>query len=215
MSSEIEPFLATEISGDVREVWDRFDSETRFEHALLRGYLDLGQKRSLAILAERLDVPRERLQQLSVKHSWVARAASFDDDHTRRALAELEGEGVEMRERHAAASKALIEKAMAAADAVDPRFIQARDIPTWLDVAAKLERLSRGVQDAPKRVEITGKDGGPIEVANNMSAEERKALMSQIQEQLDKRLGQPAIEGGVIDNIIEGEIVPDDEGPSA
>lgn len=206
--SEIEPFNPSELEGDSRMSYDRLDDETLYEHALLKGYLDLGSRRSLAVLAERLDVSRDRLQNLSARHSWVARAAEFDAEHTRRALAELEGEGIEMRERHAAAAKTLIAKALAAAEAVDPRFIQPRDVPTWLDVAAKLERLSRGVQDAAKRVEITGKDGGPIEVANNMSSEERKALLAGIQEQLEKRLKPAANE---LEAIIDAVVVDEEE----
>lgn len=203
MNTEVEPFRVEEISGDVRATYDRLDGEGHHDYALFKGYLDLGSKRSVRLLADRIAVGRDKLQMLCVRNSWVVRAADFDQELTRRALAELEGEGLEMRGRHAAAAKEIMEKAMEAVRHLDARFLIPRDIPVWIDVASKLERSSRGVQDAAKRVEVTGAGGGPIEVANSLSAEDRRALLAAVNEQIAIRLS-PEIEQGIVDaEVIE------------
>jgi hypothetical protein len=213
MSSEIEPvphFSAGEISGEVRRSFDRLDGEVPEDYALFRGYINMGAGRSMRTLAERIGVGRERLQALSLKNSWVTRATEHDDEITRKALAELEGQGIEMRTRHAEDAKLIIEKAMEAVQHVRPEFMSPRDIPVWIDVATKLERSSRGVQDAAKRVEITGAGGGPIEVANAMTSEDRREMLARVNAEIAKRLAPPELDG----EIVEGEIV-DDSGESS
>lgn len=204
--SPVPPVQPEEFFGDVRQTFDRLDGEGPADHALFRGYLDLGPNRSLALLSGRVVVDRVRLQALAVRNAWAARAADFDADVTRRALLELEGEGTAMRKRHAQAARVVFEKAVAAAEICNPNFMQPRDIPVWLDVAAKLERASRGVGEAAKRVEITGAGGGPIEVAQGLSADDRRALMAAIQDQIAVRLATGQIEADVLD----GEVVEDD-----
>lgn len=204
MTQEIQPFSVEEISGDTRSTWDRLDGESTGDYALFKGYLDMGQKRSVRGLAERIAVGRDKLQMLCVRNSWVLRATDFDNDVTRRALAELEGEGIEMRGRHAEAAKEIMAKAMEAVKNLDPRFLIPRDIPVWIDVASKLERSSRGVQEAAKRVELTGAGGGPIEVANNLGADDRRALLAAINEQIEQRLAPPEIEG-----VLDAEVIED------
>lgn len=209
-STEIEPFAAEEISGDVRAPWDRLDGEAPEDYALFRGYLDQGAARNIRVLAERVAVPRDRCQRLSVTNSWVVRAAEFDADVTRKALAELEGEGIEMRARHAEVAKEIMAKAMDAVEFIDPRFLQARDIPVWIDVASKLERTSRGVQES-KRIELTGAGGGPIEVANNLGANDRRALLAAVNEQIAQRLKAPELEIGPVDGVDDHEEIIDAE----
>lgn len=202
MSGELVPVAPEEFFGDVRASYDRLDGEGPTEHAFFRGYLDLGPKRSLAQLSGRLVVDRARLQALATKNSWIARAADFDAEVTRKALAELEGEGTAMRARHATAARAVFEKAVQAAELARPEFMAPRDIPVWLDVAAKLERASRGIGEGAKRVEITGAGGGPIEIAQSLAADDRRALMAAINEQIASRLAV-----GELTDVVDGEIV--------
>lgn len=202
--ASVPPVGPEEFFGDTRQSFDRLDGEGPQEHAYFRGYLDLGPKRTLALLSGRIVVDRTWLHHLAAKNSWVARAADFDADVTRRALAALEGEGIEMRSRHAQAARVVFEKAVQAAELANPQFMQPRDIPLWLDVAAKLERASRGVGDAAKRIEVTGADGGPIEIANGLAADDRRALMAAIQDQIAARLAT-----GEITDVLDGEVVED------
>jgi F0F1-type ATP synthase delta subunit len=68
-----------------------------------------------------------------------------------------------------------------------------------------LERLSRGATDT-KRIELTGKDGGPITVAQELTADQRRELLGAAAAELNKRIKQQAIE----ESIIDGEVVEDE-----
>lgn len=213
MKAEVErvpPVEVTEYEGDERAPWDRLDGEHPADHALFRGYLNLGPKRTIRDLSDRLPTfGLGTLKLLSKRNSWVARAAEFDALQIRRALDELEGEGVSMRARHAEAARLVFEKAVVAAEMTRPEFMQPRDIPVWLDIAAKLERASRGVGEAAKRIEVTGANGGPIEVANGLAAEDRRALMAAIQEQIASRLSTGELTEA---DVLDGEVVEDEPG---
>ena len=204
----VEPVTPDEYLSDKRQCWDRLDDEPIEDFAAFRAYREMGKARSIAKLADAADIPRSALQRLSARNSWVARVEQYDAECHRLALASLEDGQLPMRERHAEMAAKLMAKVDKAVELVDPRFIHPRDIPIWMDVSAKLERISRGATDT-KRIEITGKDGEPIKVATEMTSEDRKALLDQMAAELEKR--QKAVLADAIDNIIEGEIVEDDE----
>jgi hypothetical protein len=173
---------------------------------VFEAYRKLGPGRSQKTVCLMLHLPLSSTAIIAKRNSWLARAESWDAEVKRLALAGLEDSQVEMRDRHANLSAKLLEKAETAITMADPRFIHPRDIPIWIDVAAKLERLSRGVTDT-KRVELTGKDGGPITVAQELTPGQRRELLAAAHAELGKRVQQTALEEG----ILEGEIVEDDD----
>ncbi len=209
--TEIERVEPDEYFGDERQPFDRLDNEPKDHFELFKFYLSLGSRRSIKHVCETTGLNRSRVQPIATKQSWVSRAESYDMDTARAALKALEGDESqqEMRQRHIEIARSLVEKAGQAAELMDPHFISARDVPTWLDVAAKLERASKGLLDT-KRLEVTGKGGDPIKIVNEMSAEERRELMKEARAELDRRLGKPEIEAIIEAEIVEDEVIEDE-----
>ncbi len=185
--------------------YDAFDDESDAEFLLAKAYFDLGPKRSLRRLADATGASLTRVQGLAKRHSWVARADALDEETIRQATREIEGGTAEMRERHAEAAKLGFDIVMEGMKNIRPEFLSTRDMAALLDITSKLERMSRGVQET-KRVEVTGKDGGPIELVAKMDPEERRALMRDAQAELARRLA-----GTVTEEVIEGEIVSESQ----
>lgn len=206
MSSEViaqDPF---EPVFDQQGVWDRLDNESVEDFRLFVLYREMGHTRSLARLSVRIFMPRGDLLRLSKQHSWTRRAEEYDTEHTRLAILEIEREVPDMRKRMAEGAKMMMQKALDAAENFPTNAINARDLPVWIDISSKLERASRGVSDAPKKVEITGKDGGSIQV-EAMPSSQRDELLAGIAAELMRRGLMPAIEPA----IYEGEIVEDED----
>lgn len=199
------PVHAEEFLGDRRQSWDRLDDEALEDFEMFACYREMGKgTRSIKAVAVEFDFSPRTIQRVASRNSWLARVEPYDDECHRLALVSLEGDTIAMRQRHARMAAVLLDKAEQAANLADPRFMHPRDIPVWLDVAAKLERLSRGVTET-KRVEVTGKDGGAIQVANELTSQDRRALLSAAAAELNKRLKASELE-----NIIEGEVIDDD-----
>ncbi len=86
-----------------------------------------------------------RLREWSSTHSWLDRAHEYDyyvdsikREHNEEAI-------IEMSTRHANYSLQIQEKAIEALKLVKPENIKPLDLIRWLDVAVKIERLSRGL----------------------------------------------------------------------
>lgn len=199
------PVHAEEFLSDKRAIWDRLDDEAFEDFEFFRVYREQGcGVRSIRATALEVGFSHRTVQRVSTRNSWLARVEEYDLECQRRAVVTLEGSQLAMRQRHANLAEKMLAKGEAAFDLLDPRFMHPRDLGVIIDVAAKLERLSRGVTET-KRVEITGKDGGAIQVANELSAQDRRALLEAASVELSKRLKQTEL-----DNVIEGEVIDDD-----
>lgn len=183
--------------------WDQRDDETGKAYAAFLKYLEQPRNsRTLAGAAratygDRGVLPTGlavgRIRAWASDNEWEARARAYDqhlDDIKRQAA---EDEAREMGLRHAREAQ-LIEqvllapaKALAQRVARDPEARILFDKMTDAELArlvdragrghalvARFERLSRGMSDG--RVEVTGKDGGPIE----MSIEDARETLAPI-----------------------------------
>src|ERR1700742_848441 len=210
MSQEIErvePVSAAEYYGDERETFDRLHGESRREHQWAMHYFRLGKKRTFKEVAGYFEVGRQEIQLTAERHSWVTRSRAFDDYEESRRLADIEGAQLQTREKHMALLASMREKVEAKLSTLDVFAMSPRDLPAYVETLIKYERLTVGLGDAPKKIEITGKDGGAIQVAD-MPADERRQLMADIQAQIASRL--KAIETAAEEDVIEGEIVDGD-----
>jgi hypothetical protein len=89
--------------------------------------------------------------------------AVWDDEQDRIAREALSRGVVAMRKRHADIAMAMEAKALRALQKIPPEDMSPRDISTMVDVASKIERLSRGevTEKTENKTEI---DGGQIHV---------------------------------------------------
>lgn len=145
------------------EPWDRREKESTKAYEAFCIYRDLGIDRSLAKVAEKCQKSGSLIGRWSREHDWVKRAAKWDDEQERieREIAQREQAKAirEMRKRHADLAKAMLIKSAKALARIPDDEIKPGDVSRMVDVASKLERISRGdVGDV-----IEERDGGKAE----------------------------------------------------
>jgi len=140
------------------EIWERQKNESSKAYAAFCVYRDLGPERSLEKVRQNLDKPRTRkwLGEWSVKYNWVERAQAYDDYIERKKREEKENAILEMAERHAKLAMAFQQRVAQRLQQIDPAELSPSDMAKWLDIATKLERLSRGEPTEIGKQEVQG-----------------------------------------------------------
>ncbi len=128
------------------EVWERQPGESSKAYAVFCVYRDLGPERSLEKVVPKLGKRRAKqvLERWSVKYGWVARVHAYDDYIERKKREEKEKAILEMAERHAREAMAIQQKALERLRDIDPSELSPFELIRWIEVAVKIERLSRG-----------------------------------------------------------------------
>lgn len=140
--------------------WERQPDENPKPFEAFCYYRDMGTGRSIRAVAAKLDKSETLIGRWSSKHNWVERVAAWDDEQERieREIAQKEQaqEIRKMRKKHADLASAMLIKATKALARIPDDEIKAGDLTRMVDVASKLERISRG--DVGEVVEE--RDGG-------------------------------------------------------
>jgi len=123
-------------------------------------YRDLGAERSTAAVARSLGRSKTLIDRWSSRHGWVARARARDDEIDRQTTAAKLREAVEMEDRHGRAAVALQARALQALQDIQGDKVSPRDLTYMMDIAVKIERLSRG--QPSERVELVGQLVTPL-----------------------------------------------------
>lgn len=113
-------------------------------------------ERSAAKVAEELGKSENLIYRWCSQWNWVERAALYDAEQLRRRRVQQEKEIANMRKRHATLATNMLAKAAKALQTKAPEELTPQDIKAFVDVASKLERISRG--DSGEVVEE--RDGG-------------------------------------------------------
>lgn len=146
--------------GNTPEPWERRENETTKAYEAFCIYRDMGRERSLSKVAEKQQKSGSLIGRWSRENDWVERAAKWDDEQDRieREIAQKEQAKAikDMRKRHADLGQAMLIKAARALAKIPDDEIKPGDISRMVDVASKLERISRG--DVGEVVEE--RDGG-------------------------------------------------------
>jgi len=140
------------------EIWERQKNENSKAYAAFCIYRDMGVERSIEKVYEKRSKrgPLSRLKNWSVKYNWVKRANAYDDYLERKKREKNEKEILEMAERHAKLAKAFQQRIAQALQQIDPAQLSPSDMAKWLEIATKLERLSRGVPTEIGKQEVQG-----------------------------------------------------------
>lgn len=139
----------TETTTSTPKPWERQERETPKSFAAFCVYRDMGpQDRTLAKTADVVGKSTSLMDTWSQKYGWVNRAAEWDNEQDRikrEAEQKAQIEAIkEMRKRHTKVAVKMINKADAALDEILAGEIKPADIPRIVDIATKLERISRG-----------------------------------------------------------------------
>ena len=128
--------------------WDRQQGETSKAYEAFCIYRDMGIQRSLGKVAEVLQKSETLMGRWSGANKWVKRAAAWDDEQERieREAAQKEQAKAirEMRKRHSDLAQAMLIKSARALARIPDDEIKAGDVSRMVDIASKLERISRG-----------------------------------------------------------------------
>ncbi len=141
------------------EIWERQNNEKSKAYAAFCVYRDLGPDRSLEKTREILGKSAGYTRWMhtwSSKYDWVARAQAYDDYIEKKKREKNEKEILEMADRHAKVAKAFLLIIAQRLQQIDPAQLSPADMAKWLDVATKLERLSRGVPTEIGKQEVQG-----------------------------------------------------------
>lgn len=130
--------------GNTPEPWERQPEETPKAFEAFCVYRDLGPERSIAKAGKQLGKNRVTLEQWSSKYEWVKRCTAWDTEQDRIARQDQQKEIKKMRKRHAGIAAAMLVKAATALQRLPDDEISASEISRMVDVASKLERISRG-----------------------------------------------------------------------
>lgn len=146
--------------------WERMEGESIQAFNSFVEYRDMQPKRVVN------RVKNKSAKNWSQKYKWVDRAKAYDDflDEIRRK--EQQKDIAKMRDRHAKVATEMLDKAQTALAMLDPDDVSAQDIARLVDIATKLERISRG--DAGEVVEQReAEDKAPSPIAFYMPTNSR------------------------------------------
>lgn len=163
-------------------------------------YRDLGPTRSVAKAARSLQKDAHFLRQLSAKNAWVDRAMAFDAFLDRASVESLVRGRTQMRQEYADIADLAKKKIVARLRTLDPDEMSVRDLATWLDLTAKIERQARGEADKTLRIE------GELTVVDQLPTDQRRSLMEEARRVLNARLGvkdSPELEAYVDAEVVE------------
>lgn len=124
--------------------WERQPNETAKQFEAFCTYRDMGKKRSQEATAEKLSKSRALVSRWSSQNNWVERVAAWEDEQDRLIRIELTRDIGAMRKRHADIAQSMLIKASRALLRIPDDEIKPADISRMVEVASKLERLSKG-----------------------------------------------------------------------
>ncbi|WHH58296.1 hypothetical protein [Petroclostridium sp. X23] len=131
-----------------KEPWERLPDETAKAFEAFAVYRDLGPSRGIREVARRLDKSRTLIGEWSSKYGWVERALSWDAEQDRLNRLEQLEEIKKMKKRHADLATDMLAKAAKGLKNLSLKEMTAANITMMIDIAAKLERVSRGEPDS-------------------------------------------------------------------
>ena len=134
--------------GNETKPWERQDGESAKAFAAFLAYLQLGEKRSLRAVAQKLLKSYTLISRWSRTYQWVDRAAAYDAEQWRAEREQEKRDARKMRKRQLEAAEAYQQKAMDAFNLLSPSDLKPGEILRFYMEAAKLERELRRDADA-------------------------------------------------------------------
>lgn len=126
------------------EPWERQLNESPQAFEAFAAYRDMGAARSTAKVSRKLCKSVSLMNRWSAEHDWVKRVAAWDAERDRVARETQIKDIVEMRQRHAATAKQMMDLADTALKNINPMDVTVNEISRLVESASKLERISRG-----------------------------------------------------------------------
>lgn len=124
--------------------WERQEDESTKAYEAFCVYRDMGIQRSVRKVARELNKSETLMARWSTTYNWVDRAAAWDSEQDRVVRQQQLDDIKKMRKRHATLAEDMLLKAAQALKFIPEDEVKASDISRLVEVASKLERISRG-----------------------------------------------------------------------
>ena len=126
------------------ELWERQEGETNKQFEAFCIYRDMGIDRTHRKVANELGKSTNLIHRWASMNDWTERVKAYDDEQDRLNRIAQQKEIAQMRKRHANVASKMIEKALEALEAIDALDVGAGNVSRLVEVATKVERISRG-----------------------------------------------------------------------
>jgi hypothetical protein len=190
--------------------WERLPNESPQAFQAFAIYRDMGAERSLAKVAQQTGKSKALMDRWSARDHWVMRADSWDVESDRVHRAYLVAHRRDVDRRQLRLAGVMQSKIVEALNALDVKKLTPRDIAYWLDVTTKVQRAALGLGD---KMELSGPDGGPIELAS-LTPEEAANRLAEISREIRRRLEDNPLTSPLAGMDLGGaEDADDDWGP--
>lgn len=168
--------------------WDRQPKESGPAWEAFRIYRDMGLTRSITKVSAEVDKNRQLIGRWSKTHTWPLRAIAYDKFCDREWQLTMQEEAAKANKKAALIAAKMIARVEAATDFL--AFEDAGELARVFDVATKIQARALGM--STENVQISGKPGSPVEVADVslLSDEDRRARLQQLMTEAQRRLDE-------------------------
>lgn len=152
--------------------WERQKGESEKAYEAFSTYRDMGEKRTFAAVAEKLQKSDSLIRRWKNQWNWQERVRAYDNDLEKEARAKAVKDRKAMTERHIGIAMQLQKKALEALTTLAVEDMSAKDIKEYIKMATDLERLNRTLEEHSK----SERADGPAQLADTIMAawEKRK-----------------------------------------
>lgn len=161
-----------------KEPWKRQKGESQEAFEAFQMYRDSERKIGANKVAAELGKSTTLVERWCTCNRWVERREAFMDYQDDLTLKELEKGIAKMRKSHTAIANQMLVKALKGLEKLPAEELDANDITKLVDVAAKLERLSRGesTERTENKTEVSGEVSMTMADLGRLSTEELERL---------------------------------------
>jgi len=172
----------------VAEPWERLVGEGAKRFAAFVRYRDMGPDRSLAKVAQALGKSTTLIERWSAQDSWVQRVGTWDEEQDRIWRAQQQGHRREVGRRQLRIANAMQGQLVNRLADLDVSQLTPRDLGYWLEITTKVQRQALGQAD---RTEVSGPDGGPVQLEALSTEQQRDRLRALAAEIARRAQGDP------------------------
>ncbi|HEU5032670.1 MAG TPA: hypothetical protein VFV01_47660 [Spirillospora sp.] len=128
--------------------WERQPDETPQAFEAFARYRDMPGRRSMDRVAKELHKSHALMGRWSVRHRWVERAAAFDAAEDEAWREEVRRTRVALARKHAAVGAAMLTKAVARLQSINPDTLSPNELERWMRTATEIEARAMNLDDA-------------------------------------------------------------------
>lgn len=131
--------------------WERQKGESEKAYEAFAAYRDMGEKRTLTAVAEKLQKSGSLIRRWKDRWDWAERVRAYDNGLEKEARAKVIKDRKDMTDRHIKIAMQLQKKALEALGNLSVEDMSPKDIKEYIKMATDLERLNRTLEEESSR----------------------------------------------------------------